>query len=64
MTQQYFDANGNYGDAEDLIICHTDSFTDEDWAMIKSSPAELRLQVVELILKNKKSTQKRTLRGL
>lgn len=64
MTQQYFDANGNYGDAENLVIAHTDSFSEEDWAMIKAAPADLRLEVVELILKNKQGTQTRTLKGL
>ena len=64
MTQQYFDSNGNYGDAENLIICHTDSFTEEDWAMIKAAPNDLRMQVVELILSKKQGTQTRTLKGL
>ena len=64
MTQFYFDTNGNYGEAEDLIIAHTEDFDDKDWAMIRDASPELRQRVVELILRNKHREQIRTLRGL
>lgn len=64
MTQHYFDTDGNYGEADDLIIAHTDQFDEDDWAMIKQAPADLRIHVVELILKTKTGTQTRTIKGL
>lgn len=64
MTQHYFDIFGNYGEAEDLVIAHTENFDEKDWAMIKAAPDDLRIHVVELILKNKQGTQTRTLKGL
>ena len=65
MSQHYFAADGNYGDAKDLVIIHTDKFTEDDWELIESSPDRARHVVAEHIAQQKEiERNKRVLRGL
>lgn len=45
----YFAQDGNWGDAEDIIILDTDEFTDEDWDEIRSANDYLRSGVAVAI---------------
>lgn len=45
----YFATDGNYGDAEDILIIDTDLFTQEDWEEIESQPDYDRLETAQEI---------------
>lgn len=34
----YFAYDGNYGDADEIVILETSSFTDEDWDYLETVP--------------------------
>lgn len=36
MTKHYFAADGNYGDADGLMIVDTSAWTEEDWEEIEA----------------------------
>jgi hypothetical protein len=60
--QHYFASDGNYGDATELIIVHTDSLTEDDWRIIEESPDSARQQVVcDLIYKKQNQIPTRIL---
>lgn len=46
----YFAIDGSYGDATDIIIVSTDSFTDADWEDIANASDSERSELVEQIL--------------
>lgn len=62
--QHYFAIDGNYGDATDLIVIHTDNLTDNDWKIIQESSDSDRQQVVVDLIYNKKEGSQTRLLGL
>lgn len=55
MTTHYFAIDGNYGDATDLILVHTDDWTEEDWDRIFDTNDNDRLAVAKEICDSKQS---------
>jgi len=53
----YFASDGNYGDATNLVILHTDDWTPEDWDIILDCSDSDRLKVAESISTAKKTTR-------
>lgn len=49
----YFADDGNYGDATDIAIIHTDKFTEEDWQEVEEAPDNVRKFVAEQIAEKK-----------
>lgn len=58
----YFAEDGSYGDATDIAIIHTDSFTEDDWQQVSEAPDNVRKFVAEQIARTKKETTR--IRGL
>lgn len=48
----YFAADGNYGDADALVVVNTNRFTDEDWQAIDEAGDEERAEVALSIYRN------------
>ncbi len=51
MSSHYFAADGNYGDAFDLVIVDTAAWSDEDWAQIDEALDYDRPKIAEEIAK-------------
>lgn len=51
----YFAADGNYGDATDLVIVQTSDWTTEDWDIIMDCNDTDRKKVAESIANAKKT---------
>ena len=49
----YFADDGNYGDASDIAIIHTDGFTEQDWQEVEEAPDNVRRLVAEQIAEKK-----------
>jgi len=47
--KHYFATDGNYGDAEDLVVIDTDLFTEEDWENISSELDYYRVELAKTI---------------
>lgn len=45
----YFATDGNYGDATEIIIVHTDNWTEQDWNKILDASDEDRSAVAQSI---------------
>jgi hypothetical protein len=53
----YFASDGNYGDAQDILIVHTGDFTESDWEQIETAPDQHRLMIAETIAESKRNSQ-------
>jgi hypothetical protein len=51
--KHYFATDGNYGDAEDLVVIDTDLFTEEDWTSISEELDNYRSHYAKIILKHR-----------
>jgi hypothetical protein len=49
MSQTYFAADGNYGNAIDLVVVDTEDFTELDWQAIDEAGDSERNEVALLI---------------
>lgn len=54
----YFATDGNYGDATDILIVHTDQFTEADWEQIEQAPDAHRAMVAEMIAQRYSAPQR------
>lgn len=50
----YFASDGNYGDASQIVIVHTDDWTNEDWDKIMDASDDERAQVAQDIAEDKR----------
>lgn len=53
----YFAADGNYGDALDLVVVDTADWSDEDWALIDEAFDGDRPKIAEEITKRHTETK-------
>jgi len=47
--KHYFATDGNYGDAEDLVVIDSDLFTNEDWINISEELDYYRIDLAKSI---------------
>lgn len=47
--QHYFANDGNYGDAEEILIVDTDLWNEEDWQEIEDATDSERPQIAQAI---------------
>lgn len=47
MTTTYFAADGNYGDAEGLVMIDTTDWTEDEWMTIEYSPENERIRIAQ-----------------
>jgi len=45
MSNHYFASDGNYGDAEGLVVIDTTSWTADEWDIIENTPDDRRAAV-------------------
>lgn len=55
MPIHYFASDGNYGDASDIVIVHTDNWTSEDWDEIMDGSDTSRIHIAKRIAESKSS---------
>lgn len=53
MASCYFAANGDYGDADGLIVLSVAQFTEDDWKTIEAADDEERASVARQIARSK-----------
>ena len=49
--KHYFATDGNYGDAEDILVCNTDHWTNEMFMFVSECPDLYRLDVAIMLSK-------------
>lgn len=49
MTTHYFATDGNFGDAEGLVIVDTSEWDDDDWAAIDFAPDSDKARIAKAI---------------
>lgn len=54
----YFAGDGNYGDATEIVIVHTDDWTNEDWDKVMDASDNQRAQIASEIAEAKRSETK------
>lgn len=47
--KHYFATDGNYGDAEDLVVIDSDLFTEDDWTAIGEELDYYRIELAKTI---------------
>lgn len=47
MTTTYFAADGNYGDAEGLVMIDTTDWTEDEWMTIEYAPENERARIAQ-----------------
>jgi hypothetical protein len=48
-TSTYFAGDGNYGEADDLVIVNTNDWSEEDWNEIEEAADYLRVDIAKTI---------------
>lgn len=54
MTAHYFATDGNYGNAENLLVCDTDNWHESDWLRIEHTTDQDRIVVALEISRERK----------
>jgi hypothetical protein len=52
----YFADDGNYGDATEILIVHTDHWSEQDWDSVESAPDGHRQFVAQSITEKYRKT--------
>jgi hypothetical protein len=55
--KHYFATDGNYGDAEDILVIDSDLFTNEDWINISEELDYHRAELAQTIYKQRLKEQ-------
>jgi hypothetical protein len=51
--KHYFATDGNYGDAEDILVIDSDLFTNEDWINISEELDSYRIDLAKSIYQHR-----------